>query len=211
MKLDKNVNVDDQTQQRIQRVARLPEPYLTALEQITDELSKDLMNRLVQTMYVDDLCTRFEKAIEEGKTVEEVVGEDIPAFVKEYQKEVDYRESKPSDVNQNTNALLLIDFASYVGMGALLGPCATLVNNSSEFQGGDTIALVIGVVVLAVSFFFKFKQYKKSRTNLLVLPIQIAIFLLVCYFMHFTMISSLIVFIAFIVTDLGAAILPKTK
>lgn len=211
MKNDKKISVDDQTHIRIQRVSRLPEPYLTALEQITDELQKDIMNRLVQTMYVDELCTRFEAAIAEGKSVEELVGTDIPAFVEEYQKEVDFRDATPSEANQNTNLLMLMNFMIYLGLSSLLSPCTKLFIEKASLNTLDMMLLGFGFILLVVSFILKFKQYKKSGINIFVLVGQIIVLVLVLYFLQFDIVTTFIGFGVAIVSDLIASSYSKIR
>ncbi len=160
----KKYGLDD----NIERVSRLPEEYILAVEEIVDSLDKDWRNRIVYGKYINYLCDLFEEAIAQGKHVDEVVGTDRKAFAKKLEDEMDFRDVEPTKQNKVVNFLVVIDFFLYLGLSTFnLG-----VTNIGDMQTLDVVLLVFGIVVIGVTFFLKFKKFSELNMNPAILAVE---------------------------------------
>lgn len=172
----------------VERLKRLPESYMSAMETIVDQLDKDWRNKIVTEKYISELLDMFEQAIKEGKKVTDVCGSDIVAFGKKYQEEHDYRE-----VEASTNAKIMNRLIVY-NLLLILVPCL----KGFHFSIMSVIMLAIGFVAMMAYFYLKTKLYKDAKLNMSFVSIQTLLALAIPYIIP---VHSLVIFLGVSASD----------
>lgn len=156
----------------VERLKRLPEPFISAMETIVDQLDKDWRNKIVTEKYISELCDMFEEAIKEGKTVRDVCGDDVVAFGKKYQSERDYREIEASANDKIINRLLCYNLL------LILSP---YVKGFDFTNIMNLILLGIGFIALIVYFYLKTKLFREANLNLVFVILQTIVAIVLPY------------------------------
>lgn len=160
--------------ENIDRVAKLPEEYVTAVENVVDNLDDDWKNKLVYSKYITYLCDVFEDAVGKGLKVEDVIGSDYKAYADKIQKELNYMDVEPTAQNKIINYMLVLDFIMYIGM-TLFGLGAKNLVNAQTI---DFVFAGLGLAVLLVCVVLKLLKVK-SVNGIIVLPIIQCIFMII--------------------------------
>ena len=189
----KSYGLDD----NVERVSRLPEEYILAVEEIVDSFDKDWRNRIVYGQYINHLCDLFEPAIAAGKSVEEVVGSDRKAFAKKLEEELNFRNVEPTKQNKVVNYLIVFDFLLYIGLSTFnLG-----IANINKLETLDIVLLVIGVIFIVISFFMKLKKMKEINMKLTILPVEYIVSIVILFAMSNDIMAPAIAFLINIALD----------
>lgn len=189
----KNYGLDD----NVERVSRLPEEYILALEEIVDSFDKDWRNRIVYGKYINYLCDLFEDAIAKGKHVEEVVGADRKAFARQLEQELKFGDVKPTKQNKVVNFLIVLDFILYIGLSTFnLG-----VAKIAKLETLDIILLVIGVVLIIFVFFMKLKKFNEIKMKPFLLIVEYILSLTILFVMSNDIMAPAIAFLINLVLD----------
>lgn len=151
----KEYNTDD----NMERVKRLPDEYITAMEIIVDHLDKDWKNKLVHGKYVAYLCDMFEEALAQGKTVEQLLGNDIVAYAEKFQKEIDFRDLEPTFYNTLTNTFLAGNVLFLFGFN-MMNPIILTMLAGIEQTGFSYTMIVVSIVLLVIGLVVKGKKLK---------------------------------------------------
>ena len=201
----KDFHVED----NIERMSKLPEEYIKAIEDITDSLSKDWKNKLISAKYISYLCDVFEKAIVDGKSAQEAMGMDPFSYAKWMEKELDLVDVEPTVVSSLLNIVVICDFIIF--FGAYL-----LMQGSSYLQGDNDkiLFLILGAIVISAAQVFKYIRTRSMNVSILMVMIEFAITFLILYFMKFSFVSVGIVLIVNILIDyltLSSALKKQTR
>lgn len=185
---------DGNANKNVERVSKLPEEYILAIEEIVDSFDRDWRNRIVYGQYIDYLCDVFEEAIAQGKSVDEVIPSDRKAYAKQLEEELNFKKVEPTKHNTIINYLIIADFIIYVGL-------TIFSNGTTAFATNDIMFYVLGMLVILGSYFFKYKKAKSIEMKTSFIAVQYIVSLSIVMLMQGSVASVAVAFILNIASD----------